>query len=287
MSNDKPEEADQPHPTDVSGWRPGFYSRPVDAVVKHQMRLALGGVEHTAITGPRGAGKTALVQHIIDQYEKQLTSRLVEDPDADLKAIHYYESSTATGNKTALTNMFERISSHRSRTIHTKSADHVRDRIGRQLVRKNIGVICIDEAHKIDEHNLDQVRQVADYVSSEFQQDVGLVLIGEPKLWSRLLGIGQAGQRFATHVEVEPISARGEVEDFLVESHPDTSTLRRKLDETRWSDLVGRFRRVTRGNLRRMTTVLLNANEFARISDAERVTAQHLMDALEKLADEV
>jgi type II secretory pathway predicted ATPase ExeA len=152
-----------------------------------------------------------------------------------------------------------------------------------QLRVRNVSLICIDEAQMIDARNLDLLRQIPD-IARESGHPLGMILAGTAVLRQSLVTIGQLGQRFSAEIRLQPLT-EGQFRDHWSDFHPHLGELKDSLTRVEWRDLTEQIHRKTRGNLRRLERVLINANELALVFG--RPIDREILDfATDKLADE-
>ena len=263
-----------------------FLHRDVHAELEHEMRLCMKGVESAIVIGDRGVGKSKAVQFFCDKIEQEECERCMAPGSTDLpRAILRYDTSKATGTKTALLDLWTMAAEETpSAGMQRRSSPQsIIGEIVQALEIKNVALVCIDEAQMISPENLDLLRQVPD-AARERGYALGLLLVGSGELRDSLVAIRQLGQRFATELHFQPLS-RDEWASHWSGFHPHLEELRAALPAVAWRALTEEVFRVTRGKFRRVQHVLVNANELALVWK-RAIDAEILRFAMEKLAPE-
>lgn len=270
---------------ELQAWSAEFLQLPVHLELQHQMNLCMQGIEQGFVIGARGAGKTYSVRWLINEIQAAEVERSLSEPGYEPREVLYYEASRATGTKTALIDLYEVIFGYVSKAasrFHT--ARSLVEQIAAEMQRRNIALICVDEAQMIDAANLDLLRQVPD-VARGMEHSVGLILVGSEELRDSLARIKQLGQRFSGEVRFPRID-RSQIAPLLPAFHPHLGPLKAKLKAKEWNRLENEFFTAVNGNFRRLVTLLRNANALAlRLSSP--VDARVLQLAIGKLAEEV
>jgi type II secretory pathway predicted ATPase ExeA len=276
-------EGDPPPPL-LPGWKPMFFSLDVHAQLLYQMRLSMNGVESAVVIGRRGVGKTYSVHHMIESLETEEETNTGGGAGSEPRRILYYESSDSRGTKTGLIDLIEVLSGPLAPgTRRSVTPRALIELIATELKLQGIGLVCIDEAQKIDGHNLDQLRQVPDQCE-RIGHPMGLVLIGSDELRQSLAKIRQLGQRFSAEIHIPRLQA-SILAPHLSGFHPHLDPLRKVIGEKRWAVLRDEVIDATGGSFRRLRLLLINANQlslhFRRAVDEDIVRL-----AVKKLAPE-
>lgn len=267
--------------TNNDTWSPKFLSLPIHGVLEHQMRLGLRGVESTLVHGPFGAGKTEAVKHCIQRLEtEQLRAQLATG--AAPASIVTYESSRATGPKTALTDIYIALTGRpmgkRSRQDWTPTqfiaqiAEHTAD--------ANVRLIVIDEAHQIDAGNIDLLRQLPD-AAARRGHTLRFVLVGNAGLTQNVAATGQDGERFTGDVAFPPMSPE-HVGPHLAGFHPGLAALQETLSAKAWRQLQLAMFATAAGSFRRLCAIIANAHEFA-LKRGQPMCERDVQLAIEKI----
>jgi hypothetical protein len=269
---------------ELVGWTAGFLKLPVHARLAYQMSLALSGLEDTVVIGPSGVGKSTSVRRVIEDCRRAESERLLNDLDHSPIEIIYYEASVAKGMKTALVDMHQSVlGSGVSVGNKFRTPQTLRDQIVDELIRRNIRLVCVDEAQFINSANLDLLRQVPDAARYRGHA-MSLVLVGTEKLRDSLVAIGQMGQRFSGEVKFERIS-RSAVAKHLPDFHPHVARMKASMTDPAWNRIESDFFLSANGTMRRLVRILENANQLA-LQLGTPVTEQVLRHAIKKLAEE-
>lgn len=268
----------------LRGWSPEFLCLPVHNEILHQMRLAMDGVESTAVLGARGVGKSYTLRTLAKLIEDHEVERALDDPGYAPRRVVVYEASVARGAKTALIDLYEELVGRLSSTLRRSSPRRLVEDIAWELQAQRICLVCVDEAQMIDATNLDQLRQVLD-ATAKLGHPFGFIFAGSEELRASLIAIKQLGQRVSAEVTVPPITAN-EIAPFLPDFHPHLASLKETLPKSEWNALEREIFRVALGKFRRLRVVLANANALA-IQMRRPIDAEILRLSIHKLADEV
>lgn len=266
-------------------WSARFFAMPVHDELEHQLQLGIKGVEHTAVFGDRGVGKSYSIDRFCNRIRNREADAMLDDPTHMPVEVIYYESSPANGPKTGLMDLYQRLFGGDSRVgARFQSPTSLRDHIAAEVRRRNVRLICIDEAQMINSDNLDILRQVPDAALRNEQHVVGMMLIGDENLRDSLVEIRQLGQRFSGQVKFPQISRR-ELSAHWIGFHPHLTPLKEDLDGTDWRALEGDFFRTVNGSMRRLQRILENANELC-LKWNRQLDEFVLRVAVEKIAGE-
>ena len=251
------------------------------ALLEHQLRLALRGVESTLVHGPFGSGKTECVRRLIQKLEaEQLKAQLASG--AQPGVILVYETSRATGPKTVLTDIYIALTGRpmgkRSRQDWTPTQFIAQ--IADRTVDDNVRVIAIDEAHQIDPTNLDLLRQIPDAVARR-GHTLRFVLVGNAGLTQNVAATGQDGERFTGDVVFPPMAPE-HVAPHLPQFHPGLGALQQALPARGWKRLELDLFTEAGGSFRRLCTLIANAHEFA-LKRGQAMSGGHVRLAIEKI----
>jgi type II secretory pathway predicted ATPase ExeA len=269
---------------ELENWKPRYLRLPVHALVEHQIKLAMAGVEDSIVIGPPGVGKTMSLQRAINDLRARESDRLLEAGDYMPAEIIYYLASVAKGLKTALVDLHEELFGTGVRVgAKFRTPQNLRDHVVEEVIRRNVRLICIDEAQFINSANLDLLRQVPD-VARQRGHQMSLMLVGNEALRESLVEIGQMGQRFTGEIKFPRISRAGAAK-FLPDFHPHVARLKQTTPAGAWKRLEADLLLAINGNMRRLVRILENANHLA-LSMGEPVTERVLRLAIEKLAEE-
>jgi Cdc6-like AAA superfamily ATPase len=266
-------------------WEPDYFRLPVHAEIEHQMRLGLDGVESGLVIGARGVGKTYAVRHLAAKLQAEETSQAM-DKDAAPRTILYYEASAACGAKTALIDLWPKVTgrSLSPGACRSHSADYLIDQIARRLKKKQVHLICVDEAQMIDARNLDLMRQIPD-AAMEMGHRMAILYIGNESLRASFVEIKQLGQRIATAIVVPQITAHT-ISPHLAQFHADLGDLREGLAARQWKRLEEDLFRAVAGKFRRLRTIIANAHALStRLG--RPIDETILRTAIQKLSPEV
>lgn len=266
-------------------WNADFLELPVHRTLEHQMQVCMEGIEQAIVIGAPGVGKTYSVRWFIDEIQAAEVERSLMETGYEPREILYYEASRATGTKTALIDLYEVVFGYVSKAasrIHT--ARSLVEQIAIEAQRRNLALICVDEAQMIDPANLDLLRQVPD-AARGLEHRLGLLLAGTDELRDSLTAIRQLGQRFSAEVRFPRID-RAQIAPLLAELHPHLGPLKERMKPKEWNRLESELFTAVGGNFRRLVTLLRNANALAvRLSSP--VDEKVLRLAISKLASEV
>lgn len=272
--------------TVLSAWKPPVIRTPLHHELDHQFRLAANGVESTVVEGRKGLGKTFALRESQRRYEEAEEQREMTDPTGEPRARTFWlNASDANGKKTAMIDLHGGLlgrAGTRLRQIFTAAElIHV---CAQEAQLRNVRVIVVDEAQKIDAPNLDQLRQVLD-VARDLGHPLGIILVGTAPLRAAVVSTGELGQRYSGFVEVRPLSPK-DYEAHLATLHPHLPLVRDEIGTAGWRVLVHELHRVTGGSARRLVAILANANAFA-MHVRRPVDLDLLHHAMDKLAPEV
>lgn len=269
-----PRQYDQP-------WEPPFLTLPTHALVEHQMRLALRGVESTLMHGPRGSGKTRLVSRVIAKIEAEQVQAQMTTGEYPIRIV-WYETSKATGPKTALNDLYAKLIDRpigkRSRQDWTPT--QYIGQITERVVDENVRVIAIDEAHLIDAGNIDLLRQIPD-AAAKSEHSLRLFLVGNEGLTRNVAATGQYGERFTGYIAFPPLAST-QVSPHLVHFHPGLSAVRDTEGAKEWKRLVEAIFGAARGSFRRLGAIIGNAHELS-VARGRPLSASDIRHAIEKL----
>lgn len=263
-------------------WTPGLLGMPVHRELEHQMEVCRKGIEDAIVIGPGGVGKTEMVKRFCNRMREEEARRTIEDPSHLPAEVLYYEASRATGPKTGLLDLYKALFGGASRVgARFQTPASLRDHIADELQRRNVRLICIDEAQLVDAANLDLLRQVPDAARSRGHA-MGLMLIGNEELRDSLVAIRQMGQRFSAEVQFHRIS-RKSVGPHFTGFHPHLPALKDSLKDAAWRSLEEEVFRRVNGSFRRLEKLVLNANELVLKFD-RRMDEKIVRLAIGKLA---
>ena len=269
----------------LRNWTAPSFTLPVHRELEHQMRLGMEGVESALVLGDYGTGKTCSCRRIAAAIEDAELRLSYDDPSYVPRRILMYESSTADGRKTALVDLCELTSneelSFSARRSHTPT--HLVGRIAELCRVRSIHLIVVDEAGKINENNLDMVRQIPD-AARRIAHPMALIYVGTPELRALMAKTGQLGQRVSAEVHLERLTLSSLL-TLMDGWHPHLQPLRAHLGEQAWRTLVERVRSKCGGSVRRIDTVVANAHHLALVL-RRWIDEEILGMALDKLADE-
>ena len=190
-------------------WSPGFLGMPVHRELEHQMELCRKGIEDAIVVGPRGVGKTEAVKRFCDRMRagRSATDDRRSVPPAGggpvLRSLAGHRAQD--GSPRPVQGAVRRR--RRGWALDSSRPPVCRDHIADEVQRRNVRLICIDEAQLIDAANLDLLRQVPDAARSRGHV-MGLMLIGNEELRDSLVAIRQMGQRFSAEVKFHRISRK-------------------------------------------------------------------------------
>jgi type II secretory pathway predicted ATPase ExeA len=265
-------------------WQPGFLRLPVHSRIKYQLQLGMDGKENTLLVGPRGVGKTFAVTTLLEEINAEESQKLSSFEQTPRRGF-YLAASEAKGSRTILVDLKQAITrrevSAGARRTHTPS--YMIETIVAELINLSIHLLVIDEAQLVNAANLDLLRQIPD-CARQRNHTLGIVYVGNDGLRASLVAIGQLGQRVSHEIRLEPIT-ESVLMQYLSSFHPDLETLKEAIPAKTWKQLVGRLFQATGGNHRRMSTVLLNADDLARRKGSP-IDTKILELAMHKLAPE-
>ena len=198
--------------------------------------------------------------------------------------VVWQRASTAEGRKTALVDLYSTVVGRGSTRLRQSftPADLI-EAIIDECCTQNVRVLVIDEAQKIDAANHDQVRQLIDAARAR-EHTLGIVLIGTAPLRTTIIANGELGQRYAGYLTMEGFTTK-ELSRQLETLHPDLIAVRQEIGEPAWQLLIGEIVRVTGGSMRRLESILHNADAFAR-RKGSAVSLTFVEAAIDKLAAE-
>lgn len=268
MSTPMPSE----HHSSDPRWSLEFFTLPVHALVNYQLRLGLRGVESTLMHGPRGVGKTMAVQHFLERIrDEQLKTQIQPQPASTVPAaeVLFYETSRATGPKTVLTDIYQRLINRPlgKRSKQDWSPTMYIEQITERVIDDRIALIVIDEAQMIDTHNIDLLRQLPD-AARRRGHSLRLFLIGNEGLMQNVAATQQTGERFTGQIAFPPLSP-SLVAPHLASFHPGIAAMKERLPAKEWRALERELFTAVRGSFRRLCTIIENAHEFARLRKGE------------------
>ena len=238
---------------------------PIHDLILHYLSAVADGHQNLVITGPKGVGKTEAVRWAMGEFSQQETSRPeVENGQAPKREWLYFASGEADGRKTALRDLLSALG-HRVGSAQTKhltvrdftalAVDQLRGTVG----ERNIRIVCIDEADRIDASNLNDLRQVIDEAERQ-RYPLGMILIGNGRVLKHLKTNEELGQRFSIALEFSTFKEQ-EIRAALPALHPDLT----KLSETPdWAALVELILDSAQGSIRRLERLLKLAHSFGR-----------------------
>ena len=265
-------------------WRPPFLEFPVHKVLEHQFGLCIRGIEDAIVIGPRGTGKTKSVVRACQDVRSTEAERVIEESSYMPREVVYYEACKADGAKTALLDLYREIFHGGSPiSARSQSPHSLREHIADEAVRRNIRLVCVDEAQLISSENLDMLRQVPDALRARGHM-AGLMLVGSEELRDRLRKIKQLGQRFSGEV-VFPRADRKTVAPHLTGFHPHLPSLQKSLKAGEWGALEAEIFRAANGSMRRFMRIIENAHELV-LRWERRLDAKLVRMAIQKLAAE-
>lgn len=272
--------------TTLSVWTAPVIRTPLHHELDHQFRLAANGVESTVVQGAKGLGKTFGIRESQRRYEEAEEQREMADPTGEPRArTLWLTASDATGKKTAMIDLHGvMIGRAGTRLRQTFTSAELITVCAQEAQFRNVRVIIVDEAQKIDAPNLDQLRQVLD-VARDLGHPLGILLVGTAPLRAVVASTGELGQRYSGFVEVRPLSLK-DYETHVPTLHPHLPLVRDEIGVAAWRVLVNEMHRVTGGSIRRLVAILANANTFA-MHMRRPLDLDLLHHAMDKLAPEV
>lgn len=261
-----------------------FLDLKVHAEIDYQVRLAMNGVESSAVIGEKGTGKTEAVRAICDRIEREELLH-PSGEGGTRREIFRFLASDATGAKTLLIDLYYAMKGVKLTGAAARSTTprDLAELLASHCADQHIHLIVVDEAQKVNSHNLDQLREIPDR-ARVLGHKMGLLLVGNPKLRRTIAASGELGQRFATVITMTTID-RVFINEHLPQLHPELGPLREKLGKEGWAPLDELLERKVNGKLRRLTTIVANA---AVLSQRVRrpIDATILRTAIEKLSPE-
>ena len=262
-----------------------FIDLKVHAEIDFQMRLAMDGVESSAVVGEKGTGKTEAVRALADRIEREEILR-PSGQGGESRQIFRFLASDATGAKTLLIDLYYEMTQTKLTGAAARSTTprDLAELIAAHCADAHIHLIVVDEAQKVNAHNLDQLREVPDR-ARERGHRMGLLLVGNPGLRRTLAASGELGQRIATVIAM-PMIDRGFIGESLAVLHPDLAALREELGKKSWAPLEELLDRKVAGKIRRLATIVANAAVLSRRL-GRPIDAVILRTAIEKLSPEV
>ncbi len=269
---------------ELRDWSMPWVEFNVHKLIRHQVRLAADGVESSVITGPKGTGKTSSVRRALRQFAKEEAGRCDRGGTATpIRRSKYYIAGTADGRKTALRDLLAELGRHVSpgQGRHWSVRDYLEAAVADlkgPAGNRNIRVVCIDEADRINAANLDDLRKILD-VAERDGYPLGMILIGNDTVATSLARNAELGQRFSAAINVRRFD-RDEVRPLLAGLHPGLGILSHQAG---WEDLVEEILDAAQGSMRRLERILENATVFALSKDGPFDEAA-IEFALKKLA---
>lgn len=279
-------------------WTPPWYAIPVHAEIEYQLQRGLDGKENTVVIGMRGVGKSETVRSALrgvavreleraELRKQALEAGTVllpheENLPAYPRQALIYQASESSGTKTAVSDLLLKL----NRPVKPSEArswtpTNFAEKAYQEIRRRQVHLVCIDEAQFISPDNLEHLRQVQDVARDE-GFSFGIVLIGDYRLRARVAATGQLGQRYTGLVDFPRFdSLAGELELW----HPHLPQIKKELKPGEWNRLTREFLVAANGTFRRFVAVLENANALA-IRLNTRVTPKVLEMAIRKLAPE-
>jgi DNA transposition AAA+ family ATPase len=263
-----------------------FLDLKVHAEIDFQMRLAMDGVESSAVIGEKGSGKTEAIRAIADRIEREEILNPLGEGGA-VRQIFRFLSSDATGAKTLLIDLYYAMTRTKLAGGAAKSTTprDLAELIARHCAEATIHLIVVDEAQKANRHNLDHLREVPDRAHREHGHRMGLLLVGNPGLRRTLAASGELGQRIATVITM-PLLDRRFIGESLATLEPGLGTLRDELGKKAWAPLEELLVRKVDGKIRRLTTIVANAAVLSRRL-GRPIDAVILRTAIDKLSPEI
>lgn len=263
-------------------WIPLLVHEEVRLQIEHALRTGTSAV----IYGQRGVGKTETVQRTIARLQQREVQRAMKDPNYQPKQIERYQTSTAGGAKTAIVDLMEYLTNaHVQNAGRQQSARSFSVAIGRVLQDYNVGLVVIDEAHKIAASNLDHLIAIPDIALEELDHRVGFVFVGNGRIRRSLAKIRQLGQRVVTDLEFT-LAKREEIREHLPALHPHLQALHGALGKREWGTVESVLLTSMQGSPRRLVRLIELANGLA-IKFRKPIDVQLLRDAASQLADQI
>ena len=246
-------------------WSMPWVELPIHDLMLHHVSHVAAGLQNLVITGPAGVGKSQTVLWALQQFAKREKERLeVRSGEAQPRGWIRYASGTADGRKTALRDLLAELghrvnfaqSKHLSVRDFTKTA--IEDLQG-PAGKRNIRIVCIDEADRIDAANLEDLRQVIDEGEAR-DYPIGMILIGNDKVAARLRTNRELGQRFSLAITIEPFTD-AYLRPVLTKLHPDLEALSQQAG---WDGIADQVLLAANGRMRRLERFIHLADGFAR-----------------------
>jgi DNA transposition AAA+ family ATPase len=262
-----------------------FLDLKVHAEIDFQMRLAMDGIESSAVIGEKGTGKTEAVRALSNRIEREEILRPCGEGGA-ARQIFRFLASDATGAKTLLIDLYYAMTGVKLTGAAARSTTprDLAELLAAHCAEAPIHLIIVDEAQKVNSHNLDQLREVPDR-ARERGHCMGILLVGNPQLRRTLAASGELGQRVAT-VVVMPLVDRDFIREQLPALNADLARLRVELGKKGWAPLEELLERKVDGKIRRLTTIVANAEVLSRRL-GRAIDVVILRTAIEKLSSEV
>jgi hypothetical protein len=263
-------------------WTWPFLELPVHGQLRYQIDMAMSGKENALVVGPRGAGKSAAMTHLLEQVR----TRDVDGALADVlpRQVVWYTSGQARGARTALIDLADAVGcSLSSRMQRSATPRQVIAHILQIMMEERYHLVCVDEAQLISPDNVELLRLVLDEAAAE-DYPLGMILVGDERLPGLVASIGQRGQRFSAEVRVPRIMIP-QIEPHLPRFHPHLGLINEQLSRRAWRTLVEELFRAVGGTWRRLRVVLVNANDLA-LRKQRPIDEEILRLAIEKLASE-
>lgn len=266
-------------------WTPPALRLPLLNDVRHQLRLAARGVESTVIEGTKGAGKTHAVRRALVEWEAEEAAREDFDPLRESCACGLWlDASDAQGSKTALLDLHTTLVGRggtRMRQVYTP-LDFIRV-CAHELQQRNIRVLVVDEAQKINASNMDQLRQVID-LTQQHAHPFGILFVGTPPLRRTLAATGELGQRISGMITVARLELT-DIETHLESLHPHLSLVRAELGTVGWRQLAQEVHQCSRGSLRRLVRIVEKAHALS-LHAQQPITHDFVQLAMNRMAPE-
>lgn len=262
-----------------------FINLKVHSEIDHQVRLAMDGVESSAVIGEKGTGKTEAIRAVCDRIEREEILK-PSGEGGTARKIFRLVASDATGAKTLLIDLYYAMTQTKLTGAAARSTTprDLAELIAGHCADGQIHAIVVDEAQKVDAHNLDQLREIPDRARDRGHH-MGIVLVGNPGLRRTLAKTGELGQRIAT-VIVMPHIDPAFISEQLPNLHPDLDGLRKDLGKKKWAPLEERLARKVDGKIRRLTTIIANAAVLSKRLKRP-IDETILRTAIDKLSPEV
>lgn len=262
-----------------------FLDLKVHAEIDFQMRIAMDGIESSAVIGEKGTGKTEAVRALADRIDHEEILNPSGEGGA-ARQIFRFVASDATGAKTLLIDLYYAMTRTKLTGAAARSTTprDLAELIAVHCAEEHIHLIVVDEAQKANAHNLDQLREVPDR-AREHGHRMGLLLVGNPALRRTLAASGELGQRIATVIAM-PMIDRGFIAESLATLEPGLGALRQELGKKGWAPLEELLFRKVDGKIRRLATIVANTAVLSR-KLSRPIDAVILRTAIDKLSPEV